>query len=279
MWLFDKLNERKKEQEEAEETARLEAERQAAIKKELLEAQKKAAEEMLIQGFQHHRAQMCMLINKPALLNKNEPHIVEAAMECAKQAAIIANRIDDNGTLELFADEVGKPHVIEISNREDDAKIIASIESQNAPTLAQHFKNISKHFYPNGATPESCAQSVFCTMVTAGIDQQEYDAIKDAMDDFFNVPFFLKIINLSGPLTHEEYEAFGNLDDHAAEKLIDNIDVIHIKEGNELTYKKLLNEYKGFVANAFIRKILTGEPGFDAKAVDINAEGRAKSGL
>lgn len=277
MWLFDKLNP-KKRQQEAEE-ARLEAERQAAILKELKEAQQKAAEEMLVQGFAKHRAQMCMIINKPALLSQNEPELLETAVECAKQSAILADRLDDNHTLELFSDNVGTPHIVNISNRSDDMKITASIQTPTAPTLTQHLKGVLKHYYPDGPTDESKQQTVFCTMVTAGIDDQQYEEIKDAMDQFYGMPLFLKIVNISAEITSEEKVLFDNLDDYAAEKILDNIDVIHVKEPKELTYKKLLNEYKGFVANAHVRKILLGNPGFDTKAVDINAEGRARGGL
>lgn len=277
MWLFDKLIPQKKAQEA--EKARSEAEREAAIRKELKEAQQKALEEMLVQGFAKHRAQMCMIINKPALRSKNEPSLLETAAECAKQSAILADRLDDNNTLELFSDTAGKPHIINISNRDDDIKITESIETQTAPTLTQHFKSVVKHYYPDGPTEESRNQTVFCTMVTAGIDDQQYEEIKDSLDTFYGMPFFLKIIDLASEITSKEKAAFDKLDDYAAEKIFDNVDVIHVKEPKELTYKKLLNEYKGFVAQAYTRKILTGDPGFDAKAVDMNAEGRVRGGL
>lgn len=239
-----------------------------------------AETEMTMQGFGKHKAQMCMIIDKTSFDHTDRTD-VDHASRITRQVAQLANKLDDNGQLEVFSHEIGTPTILDARQSANLIRLDQSIMKQGAPTPEAHIFALLQHFYPDD--PESSKYHktpVFCTLVTKSLSEKDYTLLKNTTSLFsqMKLPFFLKVINVNPDISQEEIERMQKLDDKVSDEgndgVIDNVDVVHAREPSEITPKNFLREYAGFVVEAQQKAFLQGNQGFDASRVNVRGEGR-----
>jgi TolA-binding protein len=239
-----------------------------------------AEAEMDIQGFGQHKTQMCMIVDKPSFDQANQQDIDNAG-RVARKVMQLAGKLDDNGTLEVFSNRPGEPMKLNIRQPGEDLRIASSMVTGDAPDAYSHIDALIGYFYEGDPSAKKHRHKpVFCTFLTKSLSEEKYQLLKKATHVLgeLQLPFFLKVVNVSPDLSQEEVRRMSRLDDKTSndngENSIDNVDVVHAREPGEITPKNFLREYKGFVAEAHSKGFLVKDQGFDTSEVNIHDEGR-----
>jgi hypothetical protein len=236
--------------------------------------------ELAIQDLGEHKTQMCLVIDKPSFDGAN-PQDIDNASRIARKVTQLAARLDDNGKLEVFANQPGVPTELNVSQPGHDLKINHLMATGAAPGAYDHIMALYNHFYEGDPSAERYHHMpVFCTFVTKSLSEQKYQLLKNTTNLFseMGLPFFLKVVNVNPSLSQAEIQRMTRLDDKTSNEnggdTFDNVDVVAAREPGEMTPKNFLREYKGFVAQASSKGFLLGGQGFDTSAVNIHDEGR-----
>lgn len=133
-------------------------------------------------------------------------------------------------------------------------------------------KTASDYYFSGDKKAET---PVFALFLTDGDcnDDKKNKAEREIMKASQN-PMFIKFIAIGAP--QEQFPFLQNLDDMKGRK-VDNVDVVFVRNPDDLKYNDIIREYRGFVVEAKKKGMFSGPVGFNDKEF-VRSEGRTVEG-
>lgn len=242
--------------------------------------------EIVRQQMDNHEARVCLILDVSASMQNpncffDDPIKGNQVQILINKALALAFLFDDNQMIEVFpfGDEVFQPIVLDRTNFTNATELVMrSIgnEFRKTTNYAAPVKAIREYYFNDRGrrtVKQQCSDPpVFAIFITDG----EPNVKKiEAMNEFASASheaIFFKFIALKGKQVDINFTYLQSIDDHDVKDnnnrtsrdddlfFIDNSDLVVLNNPEELTMEKLIHEYRGWLIEAWEKRLLQHDP-------------------